>query len=162
MKKRSQKERFFYDIIQIMQPKKNFLQKIISYVEEKESTLRNYLRKHPFLYTFIGSIAVILFWRGIWHTADLIPFLNGPVSIIVGGLILVVTGLFIASFFGEIISGLKKEEKIVVKTEGEVKKEGVELEMMQTTLKKIEVEIDHLHREHLNKHDNDKNPDKSS
>jgi hypothetical protein len=56
-----------------------------------------------------------------------LPWWDGPLSILVGTVLLLVVGLFVSSFIGNeiIISGLKKEKKIVEKTEEEI---GVEIE----------------------------------
>jgi hypothetical protein len=134
-----------------MEPKKNFFNKSFSYLNKKENQFREYLRKRPILLTLIGGVAVVLFWRGVWHTADLIPFLSGPVSIILSTAVLLVTGLFAFSFFmGDVfmLPGIKKEEKLVQKTESEVKKEGEEIVEMKETLAEIRREIEHIHKDH--------------
>ncbi len=134
-----------------MQPDKNIIQKTFSYLSKKENGLREYLRKRPILFTLIGGIAVVLFWRGVWHTADMIPFLNGPVSIIISIIILLVTGLFVFSFFmGDVFTlpSQKKEEKLVQKTQSEVKKEGEQILEMKETLAEIRREIEHIHKDH--------------
>ena len=152
----------FYSAILIsMQPQKNIFRKAIDFVSAEDGKMQQYLKKRPILYTFIGGTAVILFWRGIWHTADMIPFLTGPVSMIIGGLILLVTGLFAFSFFvGEevLVSDIHKEEKMVSKTEGEIKKEEKEIHTIEATLEKIEQEVEHLHKEHSGIHE--ENPPK--
>ena len=50
---------------------------------------------------------------------------DGPLSLIVGGTILLITGLFVSNFIGNeiIISGLRGEKKLSEKTETEVKTE---------------------------------------
>ena len=144
--------------MQRMQPQKSIFRKSFEYIVNQDSKLRRYLAKRPLLYTFVGGVAVVLFWRGVWHTADTIPFLSGPVSIIIGGVILLITGLFAYSFFvGEeiMVSDIKKEEKVVAKAEGEIKKEEMQLSEMKETLADIRREINHIHQDHEFLHEQD-------
>ena len=75
-------------------------------------------------------------------TADSIPFLNGPISIAISVSILLVTGLFVSFFVGDVIilSGVKKEKKIIEKTE-------LEIEQDEITLRAIKNEIDGIKRD---------------
>ncbi len=59
-------------------------------------------------------------------TADLFPFLTGPVSIIISVGTLLLTGLFISFFVGDaiIMSGIKGEKKLVEKAESEIEEEA--------------------------------------
>ncbi len=111
------------------------MQKIIHFFDKLEDHVRTRLSHRSILYAFVGGIAVVLFWRGVWHTADLFPWLDGPVSILIGATTLLMTGLFVSSFIGDriLISGLKHEKKLTEKTEEEV---GIESGM-----------IDHIHEE---------------
>ena len=38
--------------------------------DKMEDHIRARLARHPFVYTFIGGAGVVLFWRGVWHMAD--------------------------------------------------------------------------------------------
>lgn len=107
-----------------MEKKKNFWQRTFNYFDKFEDKTRGYLSRRPILYTFIGGFGIVLFWRGVWHTADLFPWLTGPVSIFVSVVILLATGLFVSYFVGDmiIISGLHKEKKLAEKTESEIEK----------------------------------------
>ncbi len=74
------------------------------------------LSHSPIFYAFLTGAGIILFWRGIWHAADEIPFLQDSyVSIVVGATLLLAIGTFISSFIGNeiIISGNKREKKLV-------------------------------------------------
>mgnify|MGYP001577278569 CR=1 FL=1 len=97
------------------------------FFDKLEDRIRLALSHRPILYAFVGGVGVVLFWRGVWHTADLFPILTGPVSILISILILLATGLFVSFFVGDdiIIAGLKEEKKISDKTEEEIKKEGL-------------------------------------
>ena len=117
-----------------------FVYGIFSKLEYK---VRTKLSHYPIVYAIIGSFGVVIFWRGIWHTMDFISGIifssqqstsigldnlsgwDGPLSILIGGVLLLATGLFVSSFIGNeiIISGLRGEKKLSDKTEEEVKKE---------------------------------------
>ncbi len=117
--------------------------RMYSYFDRLEDHVRERLSHRPILYTFIGGFAIVLFWRGVWMTADEFPFLNGPISIILSVVILLLTGLFTSFFVGDVIlmSGLKKEKKLVEQTESEVKGEAELLSDIQLELRKIELMI---------------------
>jgi hypothetical protein len=116
--------------------------KVIVFFDKLEDKVRAYLSRRPILYTIIGGVAIVLFWRGVWHTADLFPFLTGPVSIVISVVVLLMSGLFVSFFIGDvvIISGLKREKKISEKTETEV-------ELVTEELKDIKKELDVIHDE---------------
>ena len=102
-----------------------------------------YLSHHSYLYALIAGIGIVLFWRGVWHTVDLFhlwishynastsmdlaahPWWDGPLSFVVGCLLLYVTRAFISSFIGNelILSGLRTEKKLTQATEGDLKVE---------------------------------------
>lgn len=127
--------------------------RIFHFFDKLEDRVRGFLSRKPTLYAIIAGFAIVLFWRGVWHTADLFPVLTGPVSIIVSIIILMVTGLFVSFFVGDIIilSGIKKEKKVVDKTEEELLKEANEITKIKETLGRIEEELTHIHREHSQK-----------
>jgi hypothetical protein len=101
-----------------------------------------FLSHHSILYATVAGIGIVLFWRGVWHSADVVHYLiehalsdgsstlqyvwwDGPLSFVVGVLILWFTRAYVSSFIGNelILSGLRTEEKITKETEGEVKTE---------------------------------------
>jgi len=120
--------------------------KIDKFLDKLEDKIRAALSRRPILYAMIGGVAVVLFWRGIWITADAIPFMNGPVSILISVLILLGTGLFVSFFVGDriFLSGMKKEKKIFEKTEAEIELEGDLLNKMNTKLDRLEREVHEL------------------
>lgn len=97
---------------------------IIRYFDRLEDRTRTALSRRPIIYTFIGGVGIVLFWRGIWMVADE-SGLGSIASIVIGFLILVSTGLFVAFFIGDeiIISGLKQEKKVAERTAEEVRAE---------------------------------------
>ena len=64
----------------------------------------------------------------------------GWVSLVLGILLTMLTGLFVSFFIGEniLISGLNKEKRIDEKTEEEIHKERTVLVEMEKEIKKIE------------------------
>ncbi|MBP6926371.1 MAG: hypothetical protein KBB70_01595 [Candidatus Pacebacteria bacterium] len=127
----------------IMDKKKNLWHRTYNYFDKFEDGIRGYLSRRPILYTFIGGVAIVLFWRGIWHTADLFPWLTGPVSILISVVILLATGLFVSEFVDDmiIISGLNKEKKTTEKNEEEIHNE---LEKEEHVIDRLEQKIDTL------------------
>ena len=71
--------------------------KFIDYFEYKRAELTNRFRSHYLLYTFIGGIGMIVFWRGIWDLTYIIPIIQNPIGSILLGLILMAITGFIAS-----------------------------------------------------------------
>ena len=117
---------------------------IYHFGDRLEDKVRGRLSHFPIIYAFIGGIGVVIFWRGVWHTADFLmdlffvvqpslsttseislPWWDGPLSIAVGAGLLLLAGLFVTSFIGNeiIISGIKGEKRLAEKTEQEVKED---------------------------------------
>jgi hypothetical protein len=113
------------------------------FFDRLEDKTRGYLSHLPIAYGFAGGIGIVLFWRGVWHTADYFMMVlranrgastidltnemwwDGPLSFAVGSVILLITGLFVSSFIGNeiMMSGLRGEKKLSEKTENEVRTE---------------------------------------
>jgi hypothetical protein len=140
--------------------------KVIKFFDKFEDKVRAHLSRSPILYTFIGGIAIVLFWRGVWHTADILQARGGwlswifyePTNLIIVVIILLATGLFVSYFIGDtiLISGLRQEKKAADKTEKEVKEEEVEILQLSSTIKEIKKEVDEIkdvvereHEEHF-------------
>ena len=121
------------------------IKKTVKFFDKLEDHIRGRLSHIPVLYGIIGAVFVVLFWRGVWHTADMFENWGGawgvlfsaPVTAIVSAVALLLSGLFVASFIGShiIISGLKKEKKLIDKTESEISSEGSELAEVRQELK---------------------------
>src|SRR3990167_220712 len=101
------------------------VKRLIRFFDKLEDRIRAQLSRMPILYALIGGVGIVLFWKGTWETAELYPWLYGPVSIIVGVGIMLGTGLLVSFFIGDsiILSGFKREKKLVEKTESEVRSE---------------------------------------
>ena len=128
--------------------------KVVDFFDKLADKIRGHLSKFPILYTLIGGVAIVLFWRGVWHTADILQSKGGwlgwlfyePTNMIVVTIILLASGLFVSYFIGDtiLISGMKGEKKIAEKTEKEVKEEEQKLTQIQNTVKEIEKDIDKI------------------
>lgn len=122
------------------------LKDIIGFFDKLEDKIRSHLSHYPIFYAFIGAVGIVLVWKGIWETAGLFPVLYGPLSIVLGVVILLLTGLLVSFFIGEgiIISGFKKEKKLVERTEKELVEEQGEMAKVVSKLEHIEQELDEL------------------
>lgn len=132
------------------------IKQIIYFFDKFEDRVRGKLSRYPILYTLIGAIAIVLFWRGVWITTDqifsLLPqdilWLDGIISTGASIMILLATGLFVSFFINDqiILSGMKREKKLTEKTEHEVRQEKEMLGEVLGKLTKIEKEISTLHQ----------------
>jgi hypothetical protein len=121
---------------------------IIKFFDRLEIRIRGKLSHYPILYAFIGGVGIVLFWRGVWHTADDMN-MSSILSLIIGFIVLVVAGVFVAEFIGNklIISGLVGEKKIETKEEGEIETEETQLRNLQNTLNRVEKKLSDLEGE---------------
>ena len=132
-----------------------------TYFTRMENHVRNGLARRPILYTLIGGVAIVFFWRGVWHLGDMLEAQGGilgyifsaPGSLIIALVVLLITGLFVSAFVGDFLamSGIKQEEKMLKKTEGEVKQDTAQIARVETLLTKLEGEIDEM-KEVLDEH----------
>ncbi len=133
---------------------------MINFFDKLEDLIRGHLSRFPITYSFIGGAAVVLFWRGVWGTADILSTINThfnilffpPVQLVLSTLILMVTGLMVSVFIGDriILSGLRHEKKLEERTEELVEEEVVTLYQLKKDIgalnKKLE-KISHLIKE---------------
>ena len=120
---------------------------VVNFFDKLEDHVRGGLSKYPLIYSFFGGTGVILFWRGLWHSADWLESntLYGEVlfsnvgSMLLGIVLLLITGLFVSVFIGDsiIMTGVKHEKKLTEKTEDEIVSEKEELEHMHQDLEDI-------------------------
>ncbi|MEI7688875.1 MAG: hypothetical protein WCI91_01680 [Candidatus Nomurabacteria bacterium] len=118
------------------------IKRIVKIYNHFEIKLRHKLSHWPILYAFIGSIGVVLIWRGVWMIADDFN-MSGGASLILGVIISIVVGLFVSFFVGDkiIIAGIKNEKRIDEKTESEIKKEEITLGEIKKDLREIKKDI---------------------
>lgn len=122
------------------------MHKIVTFFDKLEDKIRIRLSHRPILYAIIGGVGIVLFWKGVWETAENFPALHGPGSIILGTIILLLSGLMVSFFIGDsiIISGLKKEKKLFDKTEAEIAREQGKVDYIVTELEHIEKELEEI------------------
>lgn len=115
------------------------VKKISRFFDRLEDKIRFNLSNYPFVYTLIGGIAIVLFWRGVWMTADLFAWLNGPMSLLISTLVLLMIGLFVSFFIGDqqILQGLRKEKKLIEKTKEELDLEALSIIHLKEDIKKL-------------------------
>lgn len=116
---------------------------IIKFFDKLEDYVRAWLSHRPILYAFIGGIGVVLFWKGVWESAEHFPLLFGWPSAALGLLLMLPTGLFVSFFIGDsiILSGYKRQKKLVEKTEEEMLKDVDLNQAMKIQLDRLEKEI---------------------
>ena len=124
------------------------LKKIVRFFDKLEDRVRGKLSHYPILYALVGGVGVVLFWRGVWHIADDLNF-GSIISIIIGSIILLITGVFVSEFIGSklIMSGLIGEKEIVETEKKELETEEIQLKNLQSTLNRLEKKLDHIDKE---------------
>jgi hypothetical protein len=134
---------------------------IYDWCDRLEDHVRGFLSHYPIIYAFVGATGVVIFWRGVWHTMDyfmaasavgssgissidlnLGVWWDGPLSIAIGAVLLLMSGVFVSNFIGNeiIISGLKGEKKTAEKTEKEVRTE-------EDRLVNVREQVDSMHKQ---------------
>jgi hypothetical protein len=96
----------------------------------------------------------VLFWRGVWHTADILQEQGGwlgwlfyePTNMVIVTIILLASGLFVSYFIGDtiLLSGMRGEKKIADKTEREIREEEFEIKKIQASIKEIEKDVEQI------------------
>lgn len=144
---------------------------MFKFFDKLEDRVRRWFSRRAILYGFVGGVGIVLFWRGVWHTADYlsarfifsseigeaggalstVDFGNpwdGLLSLIAGSAILLITGIFVSSFIGNeiIISGLRGEKKLVDKTESEIEAETNAILKIKDEIKEISASLDELNK----------------
>jgi len=130
------------------------MKKITRFFDRLEDRVRGRLSHRSVFYAIVGGMATVFFWRGVWHTGDILMRKGGilgwlfyePITVIWCSIILLMTGLFVSNFIGEriIISGLKQEKKTTDKTEDEVKKEDSQLEILSLKIDQISKDLESI------------------
>ena len=120
---------------------------VVNFFDKLEDHVRGGLARYPLFYSFFGGVGVILFWRGVWHSADWLEkntywgsvIFSNLGSMVFGVSLLLITGLFVSIIIGDsiIISGIRNEKKISEKTEEEIVSEKKELAHMHQDLEDI-------------------------
>lgn len=124
------------------------VRKVVHFFDRLEDKVRARLSRHPVLYALVGGVGIVLFWRGVWHTADYFTVLNGPISIVLSSILLLISGLFVSFFIGDrvIISGIKQEKKLDEKTADELAQEVSKLDRIESKLEEMDQDLHALRR----------------
>ena len=119
---------------------------IVNFFDKIEDFIRGHLSRYPIAYALIGGVGVVLFWRGVWITADLFEFMTGPISIAIAIIILGLSGILVSEFIGEhvLMASLRGEKKLEEKTREEILKEDEKIEAMEHTLETIQSDISEI------------------
>lgn len=117
--------------------------RIERYFDKLEDRIRFRLSRYPILYALVGAIGIVLVWKGVWEMAASFSTLDGFASFILGIVILLLSGLLVSFFIGDsiLISGFKKEKKLMEKAEGEVRSERDVLDDIVRRLESIEKKL---------------------
>ncbi len=127
---------------------------MVKFFDKLEDFTREHLSRYPITYSIFGGIGVVLFWRSVWETADmLVPlhplltiFFYPPLQIVISILGLMLTGLMVSVFIGDriILSGLRHEKKIEERTKEIVKEEAITLVHVRDEIRELRKEIKKL------------------
>lgn len=127
---------------------------MIKFFDKLEDAIREHLSRYPITYSIIGGVGVVLFWRGVWETADILMrihpalswFFYAPIQVIISTLVLLLTGLMVSTFIGDriILSGLHHEKKMEEKTEEIIKEEAITLAHIRNEIRELKEEIKKL------------------
>ena len=126
----------------------------LRFFDRLEDRVRESFSHRPIPYAVFGGVFVVLFWRGVWETADVLSWLHPvlawlfypPVQVILSTLGLMLTGLMVSTFIGDriIMSGLRHEKKVGELTEDLVKEEVVTLAHLRDEIRALKKEIEAL------------------
>lgn len=121
------------------------IKKIVRFFDKLEDRIRGRLSHYPIVYAFFGGIGVVLFWRGVWHTADDFGMASLS-SLVLGTVLLLLTGVFVSAFIGNrlIISGLSGEKKLEEKEQSEIESEETQIKNLQNAVARLEKKLDHI------------------
>jgi uncharacterized membrane protein len=130
------------------------MKRITRFFDRLEDSVRGRLSHRSIFYAIVGGMATVFFWRGVWHTGDILMVRGGfwgwffyePITVIWSSIILLMTGLFVSIFIGEriIISGLRQEKKTTDKTEEEVKKEDSQIGILSLKIDQISKDLESI------------------
>lgn len=127
---------------------------MVKFFDRLEDFVREHLSRFPITYSIIGGIAVVLFWRAVWETADMLSRQDSqlafifypPVQMVLSISVLLVTGLMVSTFIGDriILSGLRHEKKMEEKTKELVKEEVITLKHLRDEIRELKKQVEDL------------------
>jgi len=115
------------------------MKKIVRFFDRLEDKVRARLSHYPIIYSMVAGFAIVIFWRSVWHLADEFQLASFP-SLIISVVVLLMTGVFTSFFVGDAIlmSGIKREKKLIEKTEEELTIEAGVLKRLQSEVSREE------------------------
>lgn len=115
------------------------MKKIVHFFDRLEDKVRARLSHYPIIYSMVAGFAIVLFWRSVWNIADLLELQPIPM-LILSVVVLLMTGVFTSFFVGDAIlmSGIKREKKMIEKTEEELTLEAGILKRLQSEVSREE------------------------
>ena len=142
---------------------------IVNFFDKLEDRVRGFLSRRAIAYGFITGIGIVLFWRGVWHTADMLMLIytnwlpgvgidlqgavwwDGPLSFLIGAIMLLLSGTFVSEFIGKeiIISGLTGEKKVSDITIKEVEEDLAESAEILRELKALREDLKNISRKSI-------------
>ncbi len=127
------------------------MKKFLKFFDLLEDKVRSRLSRHPVVYGVVSGIGIVMFYRGVWMVLDGYPVMTGWVTLVVACVILLLSGVFVSQFVSNsiILSGLKKEKKMVEKVEGEIKSDREHINDILALIKKIETDIEAIKQRKL-------------
>ncbi len=133
--------------------KKGIFHKIWRFFDRFEDHNRAFLSHYPIVYAIVGGFGIIQYWRGVWHAADEWGW-NATTSVLIGLIVLLATGLMVSFFIGDniLLTGLRREKKLVEKTEEELELEEGEVQNIKTHISAIEKSLEEIKKK-LNKNE---------
>ena len=117
--------------------------RLVSYFDKLEDRILFRLSRYPILYALVGAIGIVLVWKGVWEVAASFSWLHGAASFLLGTVILLLSGLLVSFFIGDsiLISGFRREKKLMEKAESEVHSEKEILDRILARVERIEKEL---------------------
>jgi len=125
---------------------------VIAFFDKLEDFTREHLSRYPITYSIIGGIMVVLFWRAVWDTADMLASTHPifailfypPLQLFLSIFGLLLTGLMVSVFIGDriILSGLRREKKLEEKTEDLIKEEVITLQHIRDEIRDLRSKIE--------------------
>lgn len=136
------------------------MKKIIRFFDKLEDFAREHLSRYPIPYSLIGGVALVLFWRAVWETADIVMrsheifawIFYPPVQLVLSTAALLLTGLMVSVFIGDriILSGLRHEKKMEEQTEELVEMEQVTLIQLRDEIRTLKKDLEKALEKHGN------------
>jgi hypothetical protein len=127
---------------------------MFNFFDKLEDNVRGHLSRYPIPYSIIGGTGIVLFWRGVWETANILSHVNRffeiffypPAQIIISILGLMLIGLMVSIFIGDhiILSGIRHEKKVEEATKTLVKEEEITLKHIRQEILDLKKEINAL------------------